>query len=99
MCLFGVPRSVGPLRLVFSFISNQAACLLLLHPVKPYRGVNVPYQHFISVAYLDVTELFQSWLLKHFSPGATIRGMVLARYLQLHAIRLQRHTKGWVPPD
>ena len=31
---FGVPISVGPLCLLFSFIFNQAACLL--HPRKPY---------------------------------------------------------------
>ena len=35
---FGVPTSVGPLCFVFSFIFNQAACLL--HPTKPYGGVN-----------------------------------------------------------
>ena len=64
--------------LVFSFIFNQAACLLL-HPTKPYRGVNFPYQRFLSAAYLDATELFQ----KRFSPGATMRG-TLARYLQLY---------------
>ena len=33
MCLLGVPTSVRLVRLVFSFISNQAACLL--HPTKP----------------------------------------------------------------
>ena len=43
---FGVPMSVHPMRLVFSFIFNQAACLLL-HATKPYRGVNFPYQHFL----------------------------------------------------
>ena len=43
-----------------SFIFNQAACLL--HPTKPYRGINFPYQHFLSAAYLDATELFQSWI-------------------------------------
>ena len=35
MCLLGVPTSVRPVHLVFSFIVNQAACLLL-HPTKPY---------------------------------------------------------------
>ena len=56
--LFGVLTSVGPLRLMFSFIFNQAACLL--HPMKPYRGFNFPYQRFLSAPYLDATELFQS---------------------------------------
>ena len=40
MCL----SSVCPLRL-FSFIFNQSVCLL--HPTKPYRGVNFLYQHFL----------------------------------------------------
>ena len=44
-----------------NFIFNQAACLLL-HPTKPYRGVNFPYQHFLSAVHLDATELFQSWI-------------------------------------
>ena len=60
MCLFGVPTSVGSLCLVFSFIFNQVACFL--HPTKPYQGVNFPYQHFLSAAYLDTMELFQSWI-------------------------------------
>ena len=42
---FGVPTNASPLRLIFSFIFNQAACLL--HPTKPYRGVNFPHQHFL----------------------------------------------------
>ena len=42
---FGVPTSVCPVHLLFSFIFNQAACLL--HPTKPYQGVNIPYQHFL----------------------------------------------------
>ena len=66
MCLFGVPTSVGPLHLVFSFIFNQAACLIL-HPMKPYRGANFPYQRFLSAAYLDAIELFESWIQKRFS--------------------------------
>ena len=58
MCL---PTSVDPLHLVFSFIFNQAACLL--HPTKPYRGVNFLYQHILSATYyIDATELFQSWI-------------------------------------
>ena len=58
---FGVPTSIGPLHLSFSFIFNQAACLLL-HSMKPYQGINFPYQHFLSAAYLDAAELFQSWI-------------------------------------
>ena len=54
---FGILTS---LCLVFSYIFNQAACLL--HPMKPYHGNDFPYQHFLSAAYLDVTELFQSWI-------------------------------------
>ena len=53
--------SVGPLRLVISFIFNQAACLLL-HPTKPFQGVNFLHHHFLLAAYLDATELFQSWI-------------------------------------
>ena len=60
-CIFGVPASVSPLDLVFSFIFHQAACLLH-HPMKSYQGVNFPYQRFLSAAYLDATELFQSWI-------------------------------------
>ena len=73
--------SVGPLRLVFSFIFIQAACLL--HTAKPYRGVNFLYQCFLSAAYLDATKLFQSWISEVLQPGATTR-ITLARYLQLH---------------
>ena len=41
---FGVPTSVRPVCLVFSFIFNQAVCLLL-HPTKPYQSIHFPYQH------------------------------------------------------
>ena len=44
--------SVGPLCLVVSFIFNQAACLL--HPTKPYRGIN----SMSTLSYLDTTEKF-----------------------------------------
>ena len=43
---FGVLTNVRPVRLVFSFIFNQAACLL--HPAKPYRGINFPYNTFFK---------------------------------------------------
>ena len=47
-----------PVRLVFSSISNQAACLLL-NPTKPYRGVNFPYQPFSLSSIIDATKLFK----------------------------------------
>ena len=31
--------------------------------MEPYQGINFPCQHFLSAAYLDTTELFQSWIL------------------------------------
>ena len=43
------------------FLFNQAGSLLL-HPTKPYRGINFLYQHFLSEEYLDATELFQRWI-------------------------------------
>ena len=45
-------------RLVFPFIFNQVGCLLL-QVLKPYQGVNFPYQH-LSV---DITKLFQKALM------------------------------------
>ena len=62
MCLlvFQWVLSVRPVRLVLSFIFNQAACLLL-HPTKPYRGVNFPYQHFHNRA----TKLFKALRLRY----------------------------------
>ena len=78
----GVPTSVDP---VSFFTFDQTICIL--HPMKPYCGINFLYQHFLPAAYLDATELFQ----KPFSPAATIRG-IPARYLQiLFAIGLQPH--------
>ena len=59
--------------------------------MKPYRGINFLHQHFLSVAHLDATELFQSLMFEEFSPGATTRGTI-ARYLQLRywEMRLQK---------
>ena len=56
--LFGVPMSVCPVCLVFPFIFNQVGHLLL-QALKPYRGVNFPYQHFS----VDTTKLFQKALM------------------------------------
>ena len=42
---FGVATSVGPLRLVLSFIFNQAACLL--HPTKPYLDIFIYFIYLI----------------------------------------------------
>ena len=39
----GVPMSAGPLCLVFPFIFNRPHHLVAM---KPYRGINLPYQHF-----------------------------------------------------
>ena len=59
--------------LFFSFIFNQAACLLL-HPTKPYRGVNFPYQHFLEAAY---------WMPRNYLRRldyATVRPPTVRRY-------------------
>ena len=49
--------------------------------MKP--GINFPYQHLLSAAYLDIVELFQSWISEALlSAGTTIRG-IIARYLQI----------------
>ena len=96
MCLFGVLTSVGPLHLVFSFIFNQAACLLL-HPTKPYRGVNFSYQRFLSGAYIDATELFQSWVSEALQSRRYYMSY-LARYLQLHDWDPVRDRFATTPP-
>ena len=82
---FGVPTTVGPLCLVVSYIFNQAACLL--HPTKPYQGVNFQYEHFLSAAHLNATELFQNWISE-----ALQSQRLLARNLQL---RDWDHDQDW----
>ena len=53
---FRVPMSKGPLHLVFLLSSIKLIVFLL------YQSVNFLYQHFLLAAYLDTTELFQSWI-------------------------------------
>ena len=71
--------SVDPLRLVFSFIFNQAVCLLL-HPTNPYQGINFLL---FSAAYSDATKLFQGCILEVLQSRHYYRRDILARYLQL----------------
>ena len=44
------------------FFYLQSGCLSSFSSNKPYRGVNFPYQRFLSAAYLYAIELFQSWI-------------------------------------
>ena len=61
----------------FSFLLSS---ICLLHPTKPYRGINFPYDYFLSAAYLDATEHFRVGYQKRFSHDATVRG-ILAIYM------------------
>ena len=53
------------------FFYLQSSCSVVF---LSYRSVNFPYQHFLSAAYLDATELFQSWISEALqsSAGSTI---------------------------
>ena len=88
--------SVCPLRLVFSFTFNQAACLL--HPTKPYQGINFLYQHFISAAYLNATELCQRWISETLQSQRYYKS-TLVRYLQLNDWDLVRDRFGPCPSN
>ena len=81
-CAFWGSDECRPLLLVFCFIFNQAASLLL-YPTSPYRGIDFLYQHFLSAAYLDATELYQSCISEALQFRHYYGRDILARYLQL----------------
>ena len=79
MCLLGFRRVCSLCALSFLLSSIRLGLSSSSSIETILRCVNFLYPRFHSAAYLDATELFQSWISEAFQP---IRG-ILARYLQL----------------
>ena len=75
---FGVLMSLGPQRLVFSFIFNQAICLL--HPMKPYCDINFPYQHILDICNFVIGMSFTIGSQSHQLNNKDLSGLVAMEY-------------------